>query len=66
MSDARIEELEIRYAHLEKAFQELSDVVWKQQRELDDLRDVMKRMKDRLPAEQGLVDAAREDKPPHY
>lgn len=66
MSEARIEELEIRYAHLEKTLHELSDVVWRQQRELDLLRDVVKRMQDRLPAEHGLVDAARQDKPPHY
>ena len=35
----RIDALEFKVAHLEQALQELSDVVYRQQRELDSLRD---------------------------
>ena len=66
MSDARLENLEVKCAHLEKLVQELSDVLWAQQRELDALRDQLKGVKDRIAADPGLVDAARQDVPPHY
>jgi uncharacterized coiled-coil protein SlyX len=66
MHTQRLEALEVRYSHLEKLFQDLSEVVWRQQQELDHLRDTVRQFKDRLQAEPGLVDAARSDLPPHY
>lgn len=66
MNEQRTEDLEVRYAHLELLVQELSEVVWKQQRELDQLRETVRGLKDRFQGEPGLVDASREDLPPHY
>jgi SlyX protein len=65
--DERLTELEVRSAHLEHQVEELSEVLYRQQRELDDLKTVLRGVQDRVGAsEPGLIDAAREDKPPHY
>jgi SlyX protein len=66
MADARLDNLEEKYAHLERLVNELSEVVWRQQRELDGLKTQLKGVRERLDAEPGLVDAARQDVPPHY
>jgi SlyX protein len=66
MSDPRLDEIEARYSLLEKTVQELSDVIWRQQQELDALRQLTHRLRDRLEADPGLVDATRADRPPHY
>ena len=66
MSDHRLDEIEARYILLERTVQELSDVIWRQQQELDALRQVTHHLKDRLEAEPGLVDPTRVDSPPHY
>lgn len=63
-----IESLELKIAFLEKANTELSDVVYRQQREIDDLQDRLTMLKDRFetfaaqPAEYSVDD----EKPPHY
>ena len=63
----RIETLEFKVAHLERALQELSDVVYRQQRELDALRDRNQQLVQQL---QQLGDRAGEpaadETPPHY
>lgn len=66
MSETRLADLEVKCAYLEKTLSELSDVVWKQQKELDALKDAYRGLKDRLNAEPGLVDAAQQERPPHY
>jgi SlyX protein len=66
MDEHRVEELEVRYSHLEKLVQELSEVVWRQQRELDHFRERVKQVAERMEAEPGLVDASRNERPPHY
>lgn len=66
MSESRLDDLEIKCAHLEKTVSELSDVLWHQQQELDALKDGYKGLKERLGADPGLVDASRNDRPPHY
>ena len=38
MADERLESIEFKVAHLEKALQELSDVLYRQQREIDALQ----------------------------
>ena len=68
MSDARrIETLEFKLAHLERALQELSDVVYRQQREIDaalefnrNLRRQVEDLESRSP-DPGAVEI-----PPHY
>lgn len=68
MSNEVIERIELKIAYLERANHELSDVVYRQQRELDALGL-------RLSAALGRIDALRqlerpytleEEKPPHY
>lgn len=62
----QISNLEVKVAYLEKTVSELSDVLWKQQKELDGLKDLYRVLKDRVGADPGLVDASRNDRPPHY
>ena len=38
MADERLESIEFKVSHLEKALQELSDVLYRQQREIDALQ----------------------------
>jgi SlyX protein len=63
-----IERLELKIAFLEKANTELSDVIYRQQREIGDLQDRLTMLKDRFetfavqPAEYSVDD----EKPPHY
>jgi SlyX protein len=66
MSESRLDELEARYTQLEHTLSELSEVVWRQQRELDLLHEQLGQLRARLGAEPGLVDATRQEKPPHY
>jgi SlyX protein len=66
MSDIALAELEIRYSHLEKLVNELSEVIYKQQKEIDALKEGYVKIKERLPNDTGLVDASRYDLPPHY
>ena len=66
MSEERLAELEVKCAYLEKTVSELSDVLWQQQRALDALQDQYRTLKDKVGADPGLVDASRNDRPPHY
>ena len=67
MQDDRTERLEFKVAHLEKALQELSDVLYAQQKTIDVLSAELSRMKQKLDAlEPGLVDASLKERPPHY
>jgi SlyX protein len=63
----RIDALEFKVAHLERALQELSDVLYRQQRELDALRA---RNEQLLQQVQQLEDRGgdpnRVEIPPHY
>ena len=66
MSD-RIDALEFKVAHLERALQELSDVLYRQQRELDALRDRNQQLVEQV---QQLEDRGGDpngvETPPHY
>ncbi len=66
MSDTRLENVEVKCAHLEKQVLELSEVLWAQQRELDALKEQLRGVRDRLGADPGLVDGAQQETPPHY
>ncbi len=67
-TDARIETLEIKLAHLERALQELSDVVYRQQQRLDAADARHQRLLDRLAAEATAPadPASPFEIPPHY
>ena len=62
--DARIVDLEIRYTHLERQLEELSDVVFAQQRLIETLSKELLLLRNRL--EEPPVVTPRAEKPPHY
>jgi len=63
----RIEALEFKVAHLERALQELSDVLYRQQRELDSLRNHNQQLLEQLQQlEDRGGDPTRVEIPPHY
>jgi uncharacterized coiled-coil protein SlyX len=65
--DARIETLEIKVAHLERALQELSDVLYRQQQRLDAHEARYERLIDRVEAaDQQTGPEAKFEIPPHY
>jgi uncharacterized coiled-coil protein SlyX len=68
MSDTeRIETLEFKVSHLERALQELSDVLYRQQRQLDGALEVNRQLKSQV---EELETRATSDSgveiPPHY
>jgi len=66
MSDL-VEALEFKMAHLERALQDLSDVLYRQQRELDALRDRNQQLVEQLQQlEERGGDPNRVEIPPHY
>lgn len=65
--DARIELLEFKVAHLERALQELSDVLYQQQRELDSARARAQQLVEQVQQLEGRdADPNRVEIPPHY
>ncbi|MCY1030088.1 SlyX family protein [Corallococcus sp. BB11-1] len=66
MENKRLVELEIRYTQQQELLQELSDVLYQQGRVIDTLRVELDRLKLKLEAEPGLVDARQQERPPHY
>ncbi len=66
MSETRLADLEVKCAHLEKMLSDLSEVMWRQQQELDALKDGYRQVRERLKGDPGLVDASVTERPPHY
>jgi SlyX protein len=68
MNPDSLERLELKLAYLERANHELSDVVYRQQRELDELRARLTvfntRFDELAPQQRGYTD--EEERPPHY
>jgi SlyX protein len=64
----RIETIEEKLAHLERAVNELSDVVARQQKELERATDRHQRLLDKMSAMESDfgASATAEEKPPHY
>jgi uncharacterized coiled-coil protein SlyX len=63
---ARVQELEIKAMEQQRLLAELSEVLYAQQRELDELGKRVYRLGQKLAAEPGLVEPNQDDKPPHY
>jgi uncharacterized coiled-coil protein SlyX len=67
---SRLDDVEIRIAHLERGLQELSDVIIRQQKALDHAMERQQRLAERLTAAlQSDADdeaATRTEIPPHY
>jgi SlyX protein len=64
----RLEAIEIKLAHLERAVTEISDVVARQQKELDRAIDRNQRLMEKVAAleSDAGASATAEEKPPHY
>jgi uncharacterized coiled-coil protein SlyX len=68
LSDAaRLETVEFKLAHLERALQELSDVVYRQQQQLDVALAMNQRLRQQIEEIDGRgADATAVEIPPHY
>jgi len=65
--DDRIEALEFKVAHLERTTQELSDVIYRQQQQIDALASVNRQLLGQLESlEAKGADPDRVEIPPHY
>jgi uncharacterized coiled-coil protein SlyX len=63
----RIEALEFKVAHLERALQELSDVMYRQQREIDGMLELNRQLRTQVEQlETRGADANSVEIPPHY
>jgi uncharacterized coiled-coil protein SlyX len=69
MTDAtnRLEMLEIKVAHLERTAQELSDVIYRQQQQIDTMLNLNRQLATQLETlEAKTGDAGPVEVPPHY
>jgi uncharacterized coiled-coil protein SlyX len=63
----RIEALEFKVAHLERALQQLSDVMYRQQREIDGMLELNRQLRSQVEQlETRGADANSVEIPPHY
>ena len=66
-TDSRLETAEIKLAHLERAIQELSDVVYRQQQQLDLALEANRQLIRQLEELEGRsADPTAIEVPPHY
>ena len=65
MSDSRLDELEIRFAHQEKLLAELNDIVAAQWKKIDALENQNRRLREDFQ-NMDLGSKAAEPPPPHY
>ncbi|MCC6706564.1 MAG: SlyX family protein [Gammaproteobacteria bacterium] len=69
MSDNALERIELKIAYLENANQELSDIVYRQQRDIEQLRaqlSVYQRQLEAWRSEQQDSVNPLDERPPHY
>jgi uncharacterized coiled-coil protein SlyX len=67
MTDAeRIETLEFKLSHLERAVQELSDVLYRQQQEFDRVLEVNRQLRQQVEELGTRASASSVEIPPHY
>ncbi len=63
----RVEAIEFKLAHLERALQELSDVVYRQQREIDTALELNRNLRRQVEdLESRSSDPGAVEIPPHY
>jgi SlyX protein len=66
-ADTRLETLEFKIAHLERTAQELSDVIYRQQQQIDAILDLNRQLASQLESlESKSGDSSAEEIPPHY
>jgi SlyX protein len=68
MTDASLERIELKIAYLEKANGELSDVVYRQQQQIDELTRRLALLGDQLDEtkDRSQQYTLEEERPPHY
>lgn len=68
MNENRIIEIETKVAYQEHAISELSDVIYRQQQQIDQLERLCSSLTDRLQdvVESASADKGGHEKPPHY
>ncbi|GAC1329713.1 MAG: hypothetical protein NVS1B6_12920 [Steroidobacteraceae bacterium] len=68
MNDETVEQLQIKIAFLERAATELSDVVFRQHKEMEEMKATLSAISERLDRVQPDVASltADEERPPHY
>ena len=68
ISHDTIERIELKIAYLERANNDLSEVVYRQQQELDSLRAQVSALNGKMEAAQSehTVYSAEQERPPHY
>ena len=64
--EARVNELELRFTEQQHLLQTLNEVVYDQSRTIDRLGAELGRVRERLSAEPGLLEAQADERPPHY
>jgi len=64
--EQRVTELEVRYMEQQALLEDLSRVLYAQQRALDLLASRVAQLEKKLQGEPGLVDAKADERPPHY
>lgn len=67
MNDAsRLETLEFKLAHLERAVQELSDVLYRQQQQIDRVLEVNRQLREQVEDLETRASPGGIEIPPHY
>lgn len=68
MSDERLEQIEIKLAYQDDALRQLSDVVYRQQQQIEVLRNQYQRLDERITngGSTAAPPSAEDEKPPHY
>lgn len=64
--EQRIAELELRFTEQQELVQQLSDVLYTQQKSIDMLTAELRTLRKKLEGEPGVVDAKDNERPPHY
>lgn len=64
--EQRIAELELRFTEQQELVQQLSDVIYTQQKSIDMLTAELRTLRKKLEGEPGVVDAKDNERPPHY
>ncbi len=68
MSDERLEQIEIKLAYQDDALRQLSDVVYRQQQQIEVLHSHCQRLDERITSASaaGAPPSTEDEKPPHY
>lgn len=62
----RVAELELKFMQQEQLLEDLSSVLYRQQRQIDQLEQAVAGLQEKLRAEPGMVEGKADEPPPHY